>query len=117
LGNVEELLGLSRFAVAQVERLPAGSTTDLAWAPVGDEIRMALSARNGLTDVRYSARVPLPRQQDDEQLRLALREYEILATDESEADDHFIRPISAGDFVFLDSPVRYRLVYADHLAL
>jgi hypothetical protein len=113
----EELLRLSRFAVAQVERLPAGATTDLAWAAVGDEVRLDLSARGGLADVRYSVTVPIPPRQDGEQLRLALREYEVFRTDDSEADDRVIRPISAGDFAFLDRPIRYRLVYADNLAL
>jgi hypothetical protein len=50
-------------------------------------------------------------------LRLALREYEIFETDESEAEDHLVRPLSAADFALLRRPVRYRLVYADHLAL
>jgi hypothetical protein len=116
-GNLEQVLDLSRFAMAQVERLPAGATSDLAWNPVGDEIRLQLSAPGGVANVRYSGTVPIPPRQQGEQLRLALREYEIFETDESEADDHFIRPISATDFVFLDRPVRYRLVYADHLEL
>lgn len=116
-GNLEELLSLSRFALAQVERLPAGAATDLAWTPVGDEIRLELSASGGLAGIRYSGTVPLPVRQEGEELRLALREYEVFETDESEADDHFIRPLSFSDFAFLDRPVRYRLVYADHLEL
>jgi hypothetical protein len=115
--NLEELLGLSRFAVAQVERLPADATTDLAWTPIGDEVRLQLSASGGLANVRYFATVPLPTRAEGERLRLALREYEVFETDESEADDHVIRPVSFGDFVFLNRPVRYRLVYADHLDL
>jgi hypothetical protein len=116
-GNLEQALELSRFAVAQVERLPAGATTDLAWTPAGDEIRLRLSTPGGLAGVRYSGTVAIPPRQQGEQLRLTLREYEIFQTDESEADDHIIRPISPFDFVFLNRPVRYRLVYADHLAL
>lgn len=116
-GDPRQLLDLSRFAVAQVERRPKGAETDLAWMPVGDEVRLSLSAPRGLADVRYSGTVPLPARKDGDELRLALHEYEILQTDESEADDHYVRPLSFADFVVLDVPVRYRLVYADHLAL
>lgn len=116
-GDLDQLLRLSRFTVAQVERLPAGAATDLAWTPVGDEVRLDLSAPGGLGNIRYFGTVPLPARGKGDQLRLALREYEIFETDESEADDHVIRPISVADFVVLDRPVRYRLVYADHLPL
>ncbi len=112
----EQRLRLSRFAVAQVERLPAEATTDLAWAPAGDEVRLDLTARGGLGDVRYSGRVPLPTRAEGEQLRLALREYEILATDESEAEDHIVEQLPT-DFFVVERPIRYRLVYADHLPL
>ncbi len=113
----EERLDLSRFAVAQVERLPAETTTDLAWTAVGDEFRLALSAPNGLADVQFSGRVPLPTRTQGEQFRLALREYEIFGTDESEAEDHISRPSSFSEFALFPQPVRYRLVYADHLPL
>ena len=114
---LEDQLDLSRFAVAQVERLPADATTDLAWAPVGDEIRLDLSVAGGLSDVRYFGTVPIPTHADGDQLRLSLREYEILQTDASEADDHIVRHLSFADFVSIDRPVRYRLVYADHFGL
>ncbi|MGH9245457.1 MAG: hypothetical protein ACRD29_14305 [Acidimicrobiales bacterium] len=113
----EEQLNLSRFAVAQIERLPEGSTTDLAWTAVGDEVRLALSASGGLNDIRYSATVPLIARQPGDELRLSIREYEIFETDASERDDLLVRPISAADFAFLARPVKYRLVYADHLPL
>ncbi len=71
-------LSLSPFAVARVERLPAGSATDLAWVPAGDEVRLELSATGGLGDVRHFGTVPLRARQPGDQLRLALREYEIL---------------------------------------
>lgn len=116
-GGDEQRLELSRFAVAQVERLPADATTDLAWTAVGDEFRLALSAPDGPADVRYSGRVPLPTRTRGEQFRLALREYEIFGTDESEADDHISRPSSFSEFALFPQPVRYRLVYADHLPL
>jgi hypothetical protein len=112
----EQRLRLSRFAVVQVERLPAEATTDLAWAPAGDEVRLDLTAQGGLADVRYSGRVPLPTRAEGEELRLALREYEILATDESEAEDHVVQQVPA-DFFVIERPIRYRLVYADHLPL
>ena len=106
-------LDLSRFAVAQVERLPADAASDLEWTAVGDEYRLAISA-DGLADVRYDGRLPLPSRARGERLRLALREYEIFQTDESEADDHLSRP-AASEFSLAPRPVKYRLVYADHL--
>jgi hypothetical protein len=117
LGGVDQLASLSRFAVTQVERLPAGATTDLAWAAVGDEVRLNLSAANGLGDVVYIGRIPLPAKEQGQTLRLAVREYEILRTDESEADDHLIRPPQGVEDVVRVGPVKYRLVYADELAL
>jgi hypothetical protein len=110
-------LELSRFAVAQVERLPAGATSDLAWVSVGDELRLELSGAGGLDDIRYDGTLPLPPRGKDEQLRLAVREYEIFETDASERDDFLVRPLSVADFAFLTRPVKYRLVYADHLPL
>jgi hypothetical protein len=114
-GDLAGTVALSRFAVAQIERLSAKATTDLAWLPVGDEIRLDVSLPRGLADVRYSGTVPLPPTKSGEQLRVALREYEIFETDASEADDHITRPLAFADFVVLDRPVRYRLVYADNL--
>ncbi len=113
----ETRLNLSRFAVAQVERLPAAATTDLAWSAVGDEVRLELSDAGGLDDVRFHGTVPVPARAEGEQLRVVLREYEIFETDATERDDFLVRPISAGDFDFLVKPVKYRLVYADHLSL
>jgi hypothetical protein len=112
----QRLLNLSRFAVAQVERRRTGATTDLAWTPVGEEVRLDLSVVGGLADIRYSATVPLPARDPAYELRLALREYEIFETDDSERDDYFVRP-SSFPFSFLRRPIKYRLVYADDLAL
>lgn len=117
LGGVDQLAELSRFAVAQVERLPAGATTDLAWAAVGDEVRLDLSAANGVSDIVYTGRVPLPAKEQGQTLRLAVREYEIFLTDDSEADDHLIRPPRGFEDLLRVRPVKYRLVYADELAL
>jgi hypothetical protein len=116
-GGLDQLTSLSRFAVAQVERLPADAATDLAWAAVGDEVRLDLSAANGLGDIVYTGRVPLPAKEQGQTLRLAVREYEIFLTDESEADDHLIRPPQGFEDVQRVRPVKYRLVYADELAL
>jgi hypothetical protein len=112
-------LGLSRFAVAQVERLPAGAETDLAWSPVGDEVHLDSTAVDGMSEIRFSGRVPLPSRQEGEQLRLALREYEVFLTDESESDSHIVSPRSspAGPLVIARTPIKYRLVYADHVPL
>lgn len=116
-GGLDQLVALSRFAVAQVERLPANAATDLAWAPVGDEVRLESSAANGLQDVRYTGRFPIPPKEKGQQLRLVLREYEIFRTDDSEADDHLVRPPLGFEIPPLVRPVKYRLVYADHLPL
>ncbi|MGH9266040.1 MAG: hypothetical protein ACRD1D_15245, partial [Acidimicrobiales bacterium] len=116
-GGLDQLVALSRFAVAQVERLPANAATDLAWAPVGDEVCLESSAANGLQDVRYTGRFPIPPKEKGQQLRLVLREYEIFRTDDSEADDHLVRPPLGFEIPPLVRPVKYRLVYADHLPL
>jgi hypothetical protein len=71
----------------------------------------------GLADVRYSGQLAVPARDAKQELRLALREYEIFLTDESEAEDHLVRPSVFGDFQSLSRPIRYRLVYADYLAL
>jgi hypothetical protein len=124
-------MNLSRFAVAQVERLPAGATTDLAWVPTGDEVRLALSIVTAYSDIVYSGSVPIPKTGSGEQLRLTIREYEMLQTDLSQADDIVkhdtftvvpLQPPEVGPPVALvphpdDKPVRFRLVYADHLGL
>lgn len=109
-------LELSRFAVAQVERRPANATTDLAWVPLGDEVRLQLSAAT-LEDVRYHATVVVPEHARDDEIRVALREYEIFETDWSERDDVLIRPLSPTHLRLTTRPVKYRLVYADHLTL
>ena len=79
-------------------------------------MRLDLTAPGDLGDVRYSGRVPLPARAEGEELRLALREYEIFATDESEAEDHVVQQLPT-DFFVVERPIRYRLVYADHLPL
>jgi hypothetical protein len=112
-------LRVSRFAVAQIERLPAGAETDLAWLPVGDEVHLDSAAVDGMSEIRFSGRVPLPSRKEGEQLRLALREYEVFPTDESENDSHIVSPRSSADGHLLipRTAVKYRLVYADYLAL
>ena len=124
-------MNLSRFAVAQVERLPAGATTDLAWTNVGDEVRLSLSIQKAYSDILYAGAVPIPSARPGEQLRLTIREYELLQTDLSEADDIVkhdtftvepLQPPEVGVPVQIiahpdDKPVRFRLVYADHLPL
>lgn len=77
--------------MAQLERLPAGAETDLAWSAVGDEIQLDLSMPGDLSDIRYDGSVPDPKTREGEQLRLALREYEIFLTDESESDARVTR--------------------------
>lgn len=126
-----EGMALSRFAVAQVERLRAGATTDLAWRPAGDEVRLDLAVRKAWSDIEYAGWVPVPDKAEDEQLRVTLREYEIIRTDQSQADDVIKHSTVGFENVDLgplgsipelviqqdDRPVRFRLVYADQLPL
>ena len=53
----------------------------------------------------------MPTKPSGTQQRIAVCEFEVLETDESEKD----ATIMTGFFDF--RPVRYRMVYADHLAL
>jgi hypothetical protein len=117
--DLEAAVAMSRFAVTQIERLPAGAETDLAWSPVGDEVQLQSSVTDGLGEIRFSGRVPVPSRQDGEQLRLALREYEVFLTDEAQSDSHIVSPRSspAGELLISRAPVKYRLVYADHVPL
>ncbi len=119
-------LQLSRFAVAQVERRPANATTDLAWREAGPEVQLELAVRTPYRDIEYSGSVEVPRVGEGEELRVTLREYEVLETDASQADSHVLVPGSEtfGPFGIPTSinlpttkPVRFRLVYASHLAL
>jgi hypothetical protein len=120
-------LGLSRFAVAQVERRPASAKTDLAWQPAGPEVRLDLAVRTAYSDIEYSGTIEVPGAAEGGALRVTLREYEVLETDASQADQTLIVPGSidpSGPFGFPGSitlpsakPVRFRLVYASHLAL
>jgi hypothetical protein len=130
-GSGPEGMGLSRFAVAQVERLPAGATTDLAWRPAGDEVKLSLDMRSAWSDIEYSGWLPVPSAAAGEQLRVTIREYEILQTDLSQADDVIkhstieTQEIELGPFGSIeeivvkqdDRPVRFRLVYADRFSL
>ena len=112
----DERMQLSRFVVAQVERLPATATSDLAWTGAGDEVRLELASPASTSDVRFTGTLPLPARADGEQLRVALREYEIFESDASESDDVIVRPVP-GDTTFVTKPVKYRLVYAEYLSL
>ncbi|MGH9023548.1 MAG: hypothetical protein ACRDV9_10690 [Acidimicrobiia bacterium] len=114
-GTKAEWLELSRFAVAQVERLPPNASTDLAWHPVGDEVRLTVSPISNTADIRYAGTVPLPPTTDESQFRVTVREYEVFETDESEADTHYQREAFFG--LEVSKAVRFRLVYAAELVL
>jgi hypothetical protein len=105
----------SRFVTAQVERLTAGADADLGWLAVGDEIRLEATLPGGVADVRWSGSVPIPAKPQGAQQRIAVREYEIFESDPQVADATLIR--GAGSEFPQARTVRYRLVYADHLAL
>ena len=104
-------MNASRHVTAQVERLAEGADPDLGWRPVGDEIFLAVGTAQGLGDVRWTGDVPVPTKPSGTQQRIAVCEFEVLETDESEKD----ATIMTGFFDF--RPVRFRMVYADHLAL
>lgn len=130
-GSGPDGMALSRFAVAQVERLPAGATTDLAWRPAGDEVKLGLELRSAWSDIEYSGWLPVPSAAEGEQLRVTIREYEIFQTDLSQADDVVkhttveTQGIDFGQFGSFDQivikpddrPVRFRLAYADRFHL
>jgi hypothetical protein len=105
----------SRFVTAQVERLAAGANPDFGWVAVGDEVRLEAALPGGLADVRWLGSVPIPTKPQGAQQRIAVREYEIFESDPQVRDATVIRGI--GTEFPLPRPVRYRLVYADHLAL
>jgi hypothetical protein len=118
-------LELSRFVVAQVERRPANATTDLAWRAAGPEVRLELAVRKAYSDIEYSGTVEVPDAGSGQELRLTLREYEVLETDASQADATLLAPGAdpTGPFGFPNpfnlstTSVRFRLVYASHIAL
>jgi hypothetical protein len=119
-------LDLSRFVVAQVERLPATARTDLAWHAVGPEVRLDLNVRKAFADIEFGGVLEIPAAAEGEQLRITLREYEVLETDASQADSEVVVPgsVTTGQWGVPTSiqwpstkPVRFRLVYASHLAL
>ena len=108
-------MAASRRVVAQVERLAADADPDLAWQPVGDEVLLDVDVTQGRDDVRWSGIVLIPTKPSGTQQRIALKEYEMLESDASEADATLSH--GAGSEFPRFSPVRYRLVYADHLTL
>ncbi len=134
-----EGLAMSRFAVAQVERRAETANTDLAWRPASDEVRLELSVATAFSDIRYTGSVEIPAVPEGEQLRVTIREYEILRTDASQADDVVkhdtlnvdttgsmgsgsLFDIDLGTSLDIslkpdDQPVRFRLVYAGQMTL
>lgn len=106
-------LSRSRFAEIQVERSSAPDSSDLSWEPVGDPVRLSIHANSTTDNVVYVGSIAMPTPQSGESLRVAVREFDILPTDPSEADA-----------VLPDVPMRifprfriekYRLVYAAHI--
>jgi hypothetical protein len=118
---------LSRFAFAQVERLPVGARSDLDWVPVGRGTHMSPTIARTYSDVRYTGGISVPKRKRGERMRLAIREYEMLETDLSQNDrvlfnDKIVgfKPVGPPDDPDIapvdkpvSKPVRYRVVYAD----
>ena len=103
---------MSRFAVAHFERLPANAATDLAWQQAGEQIHLKLEMPAPYSDIRYFGVLPVPEAGEGQELRLVVREYEIMEADASQAE------LDEGEIqilAFVRPPLRYRLVYADYL--
>src|SRR5207247_9625012 len=66
--------------------------TDLAWRAAGAEVRLDLAVRTAFSDIEYSGSVEVPDAGSGEELRLTLREYEVLETDASQADESVLVP-------------------------
>ena len=122
-----EGLPQSRLVVAQIERL-RDSATDVGWEPVGRRIPLAF---RGLPPggASWSGVVPTPEVETRFRYRLAVEEYELYETDESQAEYHETTATPAVDIEIgwgidvtgirlpVSTPLRGRLIYADHVAL
>ena len=107
----------TRLVTATVERLADGGDPDLEWVQDADPVELEVSiGEAGLGDVTWSGQVPTPTERPGFTHRLLIREFEIHPTDDGDELDPFDSVREAG-FVFFQSTVRHRLVYADSFAV
>lgn len=112
-------LSRSRFAEVQVEQRATTSTSDLEWVAVGDAVPMVIQPDSTVANVVYAGSVTVPDTSDDTQVRVAVREFDMLATDQSQLDSALLGlfPITFPFGSFNVEPVKHRLVYASHVDL
>jgi hypothetical protein len=118
----------SRLVIAQVERLRSSAGTDLGWERVGDRIVLRLGSVHG-AHASWTGTVPFPTPARGWRYRLAVEEHELYETDESQAEYWDVllsdpQTIDLGTFGEVEgirfptrTPLRSRLVYADHFPL
>lgn len=117
-----ERLTHSRLVVAQVERVRGSAKKDVGWEPVGDRTVLRLGTGGG-PEFRWSASVRMPPAKAGFAYRLAVEEYELYETDESQAEYHETTAVPVqirgrGELRRpTETPVRGRMIYADHFAL
>lgn len=115
----------SHLVVAQVERVRGSA--DVGWERVGEQTVLHLAAQEGAV-ARWSGWVPLPEDSKTWRYRLAVEEHELYETDASQAEFWEMSASTAGSidlgmFGSFDipgvavTPIRSRLVYADHFPL
>lgn len=97
------------FVEAQLETLPDESTTDLAWATLGDSVRLAPQP-GSMTDMQWHGLVPAQQPARPGRQRMAIREFEYYPSDED------VKDASIGTPGF-QKHMKYRLVYAKHFEL
>jgi hypothetical protein len=114
-------MSFSRVAYAQLEILPQGSTSDLAWVSIGKPQRLTLDMPDAYSVVRFDGHLTLPVIKQGDEVRISIREYEKLLTDFGDPDE-WTDPEEAkgGEGVQVMASVpsqRHRLVYAEFLPL
>jgi hypothetical protein len=107
-------LSRSRFAEVQLERSTTPDASDLSWEPVGDPVRMSNHAGSTTQNVVYTGSVNVPAAgRRGARQRIAVREFDVLPTDVSEADA--IVPDGSIGFLPRFRIEKHRLVYAAHI--
>jgi hypothetical protein len=123
-GAGDDAIDASRFVRASVERRRATSTTDLDWQPITDPFFLDHAGADKGGIHRWEGRFEAPIGEDGYEYRLAVEEYELHQTDASQAEYWLDSHLLLGYDYFTGvkearwrTPVRGRLLYADHFAL
>jgi hypothetical protein len=119
--GINAVSAISRLVVARVERVRGAASKDIGWAPIGDRIVLKPGSTSGL-EVRWSGTVPLPEAKAGFSYRIAVEEHELYETDTSQAEyDEMGTPVElrggAATGAGEETPVRGRMIYADHFGL